>query len=131
VEPEKRHHRRSPPLLAILAVGGIIACCIAFGFWRSFDIALHEGRVGGTVTGTGGHGAILYQYAVDGHQYSGQSTGQAKDGAVEVRYSRAHPWRSTLEDPLLFPKQVACAATIVGGTLIWVYVARKLRRRAA
>jgi hypothetical protein len=137
VEAEERHPRRKPPpLLPVLVVGGIVACWFGFGIWRGVDIAIHERRIGGTVTGLGSHGVIRYRYTIDGHQYFDEGRGDfsriyPKDSPVEVRYSLSHPAWSTLDDPLLFPKQVACAATIVGGVLICMYVVRKRRRRAA
>jgi hypothetical protein len=136
VEADAGHLRRKPWLLPFLGLVGVVACWIGLGFWHSFNISLHEGRIGGTVTGLGSHGVILYEYTVDQHRHSGKSTGDftriyPKGSEVEVRYSRTHPSWSTLVDPLLFPKQVTFAALIVGGILICVYFAQKRKRRTA
>jgi len=136
MEADADHLRRKPWLVPVLVAVEIVACWIGFGFWHSIDITLHEGRAKGTVTGLGSHGVILYEYTVDEHRYSGGSWGDFSriyptGTEVEVRYSRTHPSWSTLVDPLLFPKQVACAATIVGGILICVYFVRRMRRNAA
>jgi hypothetical protein len=116
----------------IVGIGLLVALTIfSLGghLWRDASIAFYGQKAQGTVTGEN-RGAILYHYAVDGHEYSGSDVGDTRrpypvGTAVEVHYSAAYPSFSTIDAPFLFEEQAICGVSMFGGLFLIVYLGRR------
>jgi hypothetical protein len=112
--------RFSKPHVAATAGAAFVfaAVMLVGGGFRNLDIMLHEARTTATVTGIGSHGVILYKYQVDGHIYgSGGDPGNPpypRGSTFEIRYSTAHPYFSSAENPSIIFGQMLVGMAFVG-----------------
>ena len=95
-----------------------VATCVMFhGGFRNLDIALHEARTIATVSGYGAHGAVLYQYNVNGRIYKGAGNPYLPGpvgNKFEVQYSSAHPYFSSPENLFTLFGQMLVGMAFVG-----------------
>lgn len=108
----------SKPLVAAAAAMTFVATCVMFhGGFRNLDIALHEARTIATVTGTGSHGAVLYQYNVNGRTYKGAGSPYLPGpigNKFEIKYSSTHPYFSLADNPFTIFGQMLVGMAFVG-----------------
>ncbi len=123
----------------LAAAAGIVFVVTAMmylvGGFIKLDIMLHEARTTATVVGIGSHGVLKYQYEVDSHIYNGGgdpgNPPYPRGSTYEVRYSPAHPYFSSAQNPLTFFGQMLIACLFVGGGLFSMSRTASRRRAAS
>ena len=107
-----------PRVAAVAAMTFVVTVIIFFGGLQNLDVALHEARTTATVTGRGSHGVLLYQYQVDGKVYEGAGDPGNPPYSIgtnyEIRYSSAHPYFSSAQNPFILFGQMLVAMAFVG-----------------
>lgn len=107
-----------PPVAAIAGVIFVFMAVMFMGGFRNLDIMLHESRTTATVTGIGSHGAVLYEYTVDGHIYghggNPGNPGNPANRTFEIQYSAAHPYFSSTTNPSILFGQMLVGMAFVG-----------------
>jgi hypothetical protein len=92
-----------PSFAALAAMTFVVACVMFLGGFQNLDIACNPVRTIATVTGTGSHGVILYQYNVNGRTYQGAgdpgNPPYPMGNKFKVQYSAAHPYFSSADSP--------------------------------
>jgi hypothetical protein len=109
-----------PPVAAIAGATFVFMAVMFMGGFRNLDILLHESRTTATITGTGSHGATLYEYNVDGHVYGhARSPGNPSyptNRTCEIIYSTAHPYFSSTQNPsIIFGQMLVGMAFVATG----------------
>jgi hypothetical protein len=115
------------------AAAGVVfvAVCMMYfiGGFMKVDIMLHEARTTATVTGIRSHGVLKYRYEVAGHAYTGGgdpgNPPYPIGSTYEIRYSSAHPYFSTAQDPSIFFGQMLVACLFMGGATLFMRSAQK------